>query len=236
LIVFASANTPNISSLNQDIENDTRAATRNALQSCNQYLDIDFYDASKNTPTLNRLFRYQAIIIWIDAPFQSGEALGNVLAAYWDAGGAVVQSASTPYSSGLRGRFGEPQNGYVLFNTGGGGILDTRYAPREQNLSIWAAEPLSQLLIGVPTVTVNLNESVACLNLSTEGVINHAAVVAYEVDENLCSPLILRGSREGRNLVFFHLGSNLMTENSSFNPAIQTALQNAMQYTLATSG
>jgi hypothetical protein len=73
------------------------------------YADIDevsFYSARYGTPTLSYLQDYDAVVVWSNYPFQDPAALGNVLADYLDAGGAVVMHSFSFYNSGysIQGR------------------------------------------------------------------------------------------------------------------------------------
>ena len=138
LILFATANTSNMSSRYYDIAQ--------SLQSTNEYLKVDLFDVSLNAPSPLRLARYQAILVGIDDPFQFGEVLVNVLAQFWNAGGIVIQvaglNASCPTSLGRR--FGAQKDGYLLIKM----------------------EEASPLYFAVPTV--DLNESgIECLKDET---------------------------------------------------------------------
>ncbi|MGB0386792.1 MAG: choice-of-anchor D domain-containing protein [Ardenticatenaceae bacterium] len=67
---------------------------------------VDWYDTRNNTPTLAELSAYDAVLTWTNYDHADPEALGNVLADYVDAGGAVVVSVfSFTNNTGLTGRF-----------------------------------------------------------------------------------------------------------------------------------
>ncbi|MEW6198827.1 MAG: PEP-CTERM sorting domain-containing protein [Planctomycetota bacterium] len=55
-----------------------------------QFNSVTIVDCITKTPTLAELLAYDAVITWSNTNYFSGEALGNVLADYVDAGGGVV--------------------------------------------------------------------------------------------------------------------------------------------------
>jgi hypothetical protein len=76
------------------------------------FTTVDTLNVNTQTPSLNTLLNYSAIMVWTDYnytyPFNNPGALGDVLASYIDAGGAVVLGDYAMYSSGnywLGGRF-----------------------------------------------------------------------------------------------------------------------------------
>ncbi len=71
---------------------------------------VDVFDARMGTPTLDQLRAYDAVVLISNFPFADPVAMGDVLADYVDAGGAVVQTVPTFYDPGgngwgLQGRF-----------------------------------------------------------------------------------------------------------------------------------
>ena len=70
-------------------------------------------DESKTGVQMGELLPYSAVLVWASGGFRSPEHVGNVLSRYWDKGGAVVMAGAP---AGLRGRFGNVSNGYLLFD------------------------------------------------------------------------------------------------------------------------
>ncbi len=62
----------------------------NAMRAFSDMGNIDFFDAHIATPTLSQLQTYDAVVVWSNMQFFDATALGNVLADYLDADGAVV--------------------------------------------------------------------------------------------------------------------------------------------------
>lgn len=67
---------------------------------------VDYYDARSGTPTLVELLSYDAVLTWADFSYMDNVAFGDVLADYVDAGGQVILSAFTTFTTGnhLSGR------------------------------------------------------------------------------------------------------------------------------------
>jgi hypothetical protein len=51
---------------------------------------VDYFDARSGTPTVAQMSAYAAVLLWADYSFADKVALGNNLADYVDAGGAVI--------------------------------------------------------------------------------------------------------------------------------------------------
>lgn len=77
------------------------------LTASNAFDAVDDFDANTGTPTFAQLQPYTAVLVFSDGKnFQSGAALGNVLADYFDAGGHVVPATfSNVGSLALGGRW-----------------------------------------------------------------------------------------------------------------------------------
>jgi hypothetical protein len=79
------------------------------------FASVGIFDANAGTPTLPILAPYEVVLVWSNSAFQDATLLGDTLADYVDAGGAVVVSvfavsqASTSLS--LQGRW---QTGYEV--------------------------------------------------------------------------------------------------------------------------
>ena len=151
---------------------------------------IDTFDATSSTPTLSILQPYDAVFVWANSQFSSAAGIGDVLGQYWDAGGAVVPAMMSLVFSCLQGRFGSNSNGYMLIdgtasnNNGSSASLGT------------VVDPGSPLVSGVSAL------SAANAWCSTGAVINSGVVVA-RWDNGY--PLVVRGTRAGRNLVALNM-------------------------------
>ncbi|MEH6538401.1 MAG: HYR domain-containing protein, partial [Psychroserpens sp.] len=78
------------------------------------FKSVDGIDIEVQTPSLATLLEYDAVLVWTDEPIFDPVALGNVLAAYVDAGGGVVVNMFTQFSPSvfdLEGDF--RNNGYL---------------------------------------------------------------------------------------------------------------------------
>jgi hypothetical protein len=82
---------------------------RTKLLSTGQFADVVSFPVTGQTPTLAFLQQFDAALVWSNGNFQSGEALGNVLADYVDLGGGVVVAVhaniSTTTNRFLAGRW-----------------------------------------------------------------------------------------------------------------------------------
>ena len=83
------------------------------LQAMGVFGAVGELDASKTVVRSGDLSHYSAVLVWASGGFRSPEHIGNVLSRYWDSGGAVVMTGAP---AGLRGRFGNVSNGYLLFD------------------------------------------------------------------------------------------------------------------------
>jgi hypothetical protein len=75
---------------------------------------VDYFDTRGGTPTLAQLSAYSAVMTWANYSHADRVALGDVLADYVDAGGRVILSAFSTYTSG---------------NSLGGRIMTSGYSP-----------------------------------------------------------------------------------------------------------
>lgn len=149
---------------------------------------IDIYDASVATPALTNLETHQSVLVFSDKVFMDPVALGDVLADYYDAGGRVVvaQYATIAGSTSIQGRFGNPDNGYMLLDP-------TGITSMGENDSLGTVnEPQSPLMRDVSMFAYALSTK------STGKIINNGIVVA-SWSKGL--PLIIRGTAKGRNRV-----------------------------------
>jgi hypothetical protein len=79
------------------------------------FASVGIFDANASTPTLPQLSPYEALLVWSNGSFQNSTALGDVLADYVDAGGAVVvavfANSQNSTTLSLQGRW---QTGYEV--------------------------------------------------------------------------------------------------------------------------
>jgi hypothetical protein len=160
------------------------ADVQTKLRSTGAFTDVDIFSAYLDTPTLYLLQQYTVVFVFRYGGFQSTESLGDVLANYWDGGGAVViaYNAIRTLNAGL---FGTAANGYILLDTSSSDDFSSRTLGTLE-------EPSSPLLIGVQTLTV------ASFGRIAGAVINGGVVVARWSDDY---PLVVRKYRNGRSLL-----------------------------------
>jgi hypothetical protein len=106
--------------------------------------DVTVVNASAQTPTLEDLQQFDAVLTWASMAFQSSATLGNVLADYVDGGGGVVEGALVFMPNPavrLGGRW--LTSGYDVFTTGA-----LAMAPA---LALVAINPAHPILAGVTT-------------------------------------------------------------------------------------
>ena len=165
---------------------------RSTLVVTGAFISVDIFDAAVGTPALSHLRRYDAVLVFSAHGFGSPSALGDVLADYWDGGGAVVLAEfalgawAGSWPQVLQGRFGSASRGYLLINSTAG------YESPPDSLGT-VLEPQSPLVAGVGALGATLAYR------STGNVINGGVVVAAWAGGG--QPLIVRGARAGRPLV-----------------------------------
>lgn len=156
---------------------------RALLEGTKAFSLVDGWNAAVATPSLAQLQGYGAILLYGDDWFADPEKLGDVLADYFDGGGHVVVAPFANASRPIKGRFGEPKNGYLLMSAG---------APEQPSDSLGIVrEKGSPLLSGVMTL------SARSAFRSSGTPINGATVVA---EWALGRALVLRGAVHGRNI------------------------------------
>ena len=153
---------------------------------------VDLFDAGRTTPALSDLQRYTAALVWRGpgVQFASASAVGDVLAQYWDGGGAVVTAEQALESGNFQGRFWTPSNSYMLIDGSGG-----NGAPSDALGAVF--EPESPLMADASAL------SAASAQRSLGGVINGGVVVCRWASDG--RPLIVRGTRAGRPLVALNM-------------------------------
>ncbi|MBK9097731.1 MAG: choice-of-anchor D domain-containing protein [bacterium] len=101
---------------------------KDALLSFPDIQQVDIFDASGSTPTINQLLPYHTVIAMDNTPYSDPVELGNILADYVDAGRGLILTVAT-FASGweITGRLLEDE--YFPFNIGygpvGGATLGT---------------------------------------------------------------------------------------------------------------
>jgi hypothetical protein len=160
------------------------------LQATGAFAAVDVFDANAGTPALSALQGYTAVLCWSRDPFASPAGLGDVLAQYWDAGGAVVVAVDSNVESKLQGRFGTAANGYMLIEG------SAEWEDPSDSLGV-VLEPLSPLMADVTALS-------AFYSYRSKGaVINGGIVVAQWATGG--RPLVVRGTRAGRPLVALNM-------------------------------
>jgi hypothetical protein len=168
------------------------------LKATSAFTTVDIFDATSTTPSLSTLQPYSAVLVWCyyDGSsylgFASASGLGDVLAQYWDGGGAVVVASHANEYSTLQGRFGTGTNGYILID---GASPAGQEFPSDSLGTI--LEPQSPLMTGV----ASLSASTAIR--STGPVINGGVIVAKWASNG--RPLVVRGVKAGRQLVALNM-------------------------------
>jgi len=107
------------------------------LQGTGRLGTVDVLLATTNTPTLQDLLNYDAVITWSNQTYQNNNALGDVLADYVDAGGGVVVTvfavSTTTVGRSLGGRWqNNPDYEAIICRTGnasGAASLGTIHDP-----------------------------------------------------------------------------------------------------------
>ena len=177
------------------------------------FSSIQIWDmlANNAAPTLQDLQQFDAVIVWSNGAFPSPSILGDVLADYWDAGGAVVAvefsfiDVQTWPGQHLSGRFGNYSNGYVL--------LDNNKLPDTcTNDQVGAIQqPLSPLMADV--------SSGAGTNCMCQvNIINNGILVSSWAGTGW--PLVVRGTRNGRNIVDLNVYPGYWPEAALFRDAL----------------
>ena len=128
-----------------------------ALNQTGQFAEVSSFHADQGTPSLHLLSTYDVVLVWSLGPFNDSEALGNVLADYWDSGGRVVlaQYTMTPASifevsrssAELWGRFGLQDQGYIFLKS-----LDDTPEYGRFTLAVPDTSPSHEILDGVDEV------------------------------------------------------------------------------------
>jgi hypothetical protein len=107
----------NLLLLRADTDNSWAAKVKTEIENTAIFDSIEDFDARSQTPTLSFLQRFGAVLVWATGTeFSSPSGLGNVLADYWDGGGAVVAAMFAHHRSRIQGRFGNAANGYLLMD------------------------------------------------------------------------------------------------------------------------
>ena len=160
------------------------ADVKKRLDATGAFMSVDTVAGNQQTPTVQQMSPYGAVLVFSDGGFADAAGLGNNLADYFDGGGSVVVAVFANASVPVQGRFGNVGNGYVLINPAG------QEEPADSLGQI--LEQNSPLVVGVNKLTAT-----ACYR-STGGAVNGGVVVAQWASGR---PLIVRGVVKGRNRV-----------------------------------
>jgi len=185
------------------------------IQSTGQFVTVDIINAGTTTPSLATLQAYEAVLVFSNSPsFSDATTFGNNLANYWDGGGRVVVATFANTSTlAIGGRW--VSDGYPLIAT----AAQTQPA---ETLPLQLVEPASPLLAGVVSLTAT------SAFRSSGGVVNGGVIVAKWGSG---APLIVRGTRNGRNRVDL----NMFPPSSAASPPFWVGsgaaiLSNALLY------
>ena len=144
---------------------------------------VDTFDARVGTPDLTMLQGYDVVMVWSQNSFFDTNAMGDVMADYFDGGGRVVVTTFANASLPLLGRW-MSDNYHLIDPTG------QEEPPEPMNMQI--IDPNSPLVVGVSTLSADQGYR------STGGPINGGVVVATWGSG---APLIVTGTHGGRKLV-----------------------------------
>jgi hypothetical protein len=150
---------------------------------------VDIFNVQATAPTAAELAAYDAVLAFSNSVSANTTELGDRLADYWDAGGRVVVAlgANLVEPVGLGGRW--LSGGYQLLNLTSLSATNVT----AQNGQLLIDEPSSPLVVGVANFTAT------SAIRSTDAPVSGAVVVARWGPSG--DPLIIRGVKDGRNLV-----------------------------------
>ena len=159
---------------------------------------MDAFDASRSLPQLSLLQQYDAAFVWSSGgkayPLAGG--LGDVLAQYWDGGGAVVLAGDANSGGKLTGRFASPAAGYMLLD--GSPPAAQGDTGADSLLRDFAGSPL---LAGVGRLGARQNWHVPGAPIN--GAVEVASVASGDWGPGW--PLVLLGAKAGRPLVALNM-------------------------------
>ena len=203
------------------------ADVQSTLLGTGAFTAVDVLDNIYFTPSLSYLQGYSVVLVWTHPylSFPSASDLGDVLAQYWDSGGAVVVATGALDSGKLQGRFGTASNGYMLID-GSVGVQDEMAYDVVINSLGTVLEPQSPLMTDVSVFSEYFDYK------SAGAVINGGVVVARWISRS-GRPLIVRGSRAGRPLVALNMYPVSSRYSSFFwNGDGAALMRNALLYSL----
>jgi hypothetical protein len=153
---------------------------------------VDVFDAADfdtATPTIQQLRTYDALLVFADNPFKDGNALGNVIADFFDEKGHVVLACFTNAAYGrLQGRWSS--EGYDL-------ITPASKISTPQTAAIHISDTSSPLVAGVSSLT-------AQAGYASSGSLAPGAIVVAKWGDNT-TPLIVRGAKNGHRMVAINM-------------------------------
>jgi hypothetical protein len=100
-----------------DTDSSWSLSVKRELEKTQAFDSIALFDGRTATPSLLELQKYHTTLVWATGTgFRDASLLGDVLADYWDWGGAVIVAMFANHRSRIRGRFGDFANGYMLID------------------------------------------------------------------------------------------------------------------------
>jgi hypothetical protein len=170
---------------------------QNFLRAAWSFTSIDSFNASKDLPPLSLLQQYDATLVWSSGGATNLTRLGDLLAHYWDGGGAVVLAADANSGGKLSGRFADPAAGYALIDSS----LPATWTNTTANATLHKRIATSPLLAGVDRLAAPHNWH------SPGGLIDGAIEVASVPSGGWGGgwPLVVLGVKAGRPLVALNM-------------------------------
>jgi hypothetical protein len=170
--------------------NGTQAADIQALLvASGAFGAVDTFDALNATPTVKQLSAYDSALVFCNyGMFADPKALGDNLADFFDAGGQVVLAGLANANFPVLGRYGDPNNGYLL--------IKPAIANSGQRALGAIAEPNSPLIAGVKFLQCSYGYELP-------NVLVNGGVTVASWDNG--DPLVVRGVHNGRNTVELNL-------------------------------
>ncbi len=195
---------------------------------------LDTFNASKDLPPLSLLQNYDAALVWSSGGAASPlvKGLGDILAQYWDGGGAVVLAADANSGGKLTGRFVDPEAGYI--------VLDGSTAATWTNTG---ADSLNKLITSSPLLA-GVNRLGAQQSWhSPDSLINGAIEVAgvglgAEAGVGASGwPLVVLGAKAGRPVVALNMYpvSASVSASSGWTGDGAALLRNAVLYSVCSA-
>jgi hypothetical protein len=190
------------------------------LDGTSAFAMVDLSDAKAGTPSLATLQAHEAVLVFSDSGWQNATALGDNLAAYFNEGGNVVVAVFANTESGVSQSLGG------LWNTLGYDLIPVaQYTALTEDATLGFNEPDSPLLVDVTSLT-------AVRAFQSPGIVSPTDTVVATWGSGV--PLIVRGMRNGRNMValnFYPPSSRAQSNFWDYNTGSGAAImRNALLY------